>query len=54
LCFLRKESIYIVILTSIPVFSKISGGDLDGDIYYVTWDARLIPEKPYKSMDYFN
>ncbi|ELA46428.1 hypothetical protein VCUG_02106 [Vavraia culicis subsp. floridensis] len=26
-----------------PVFNMCSGSDLDGDLYFVSWDARLIP-----------
>lgn len=28
-----------------PLTSQISGGDLDGDIYFITWDPELIPRK---------
>jgi RNA-dependent RNA polymerase len=27
----------------IPITNQISGGDLDGDQYFVSWDDKLIP-----------
>ncbi|KAK5135005.1 hypothetical protein LTR08_005665 [Meristemomyces frigidus] len=32
--------------------SQLSGGDLDGDIYNVIWDERLIPHRTYVPADY--
>lgn len=30
---------------SIPLTAQISGSDLDGDTFFITWDERLIPSK---------
>jgi hypothetical protein len=27
----------------IPITAQISGSDLDGDLYFLSWDSRLIP-----------
>uniref|UniRef100_A0A0D9W5Y6 RNA-dependent RNA polymerase n=1 Tax=Leersia perrieri TaxID=77586 RepID=A0A0D9W5Y6_9ORYZ len=35
-----------------PHPNECSGGDLDGDLYFITWDDRLIPEKVETPMDY--
>ncbi|KAG8082288.1 hypothetical protein GUJ93_ZPchr0014g47075 [Zizania palustris] len=35
-----------------PHPNECSGGDLDGDLYFVTWDDRLVPEKVDTPMDY--
>lgn len=35
-----------------PVTSEISGGDLDGDLFYVSWDERLIPPKIQTALHY--
>lgn len=35
-----------------PHPNECSGGDLDGDQYFVCWDARLIPQKTDEPMDY--
>ncbi|TVU14061.1 hypothetical protein EJB05_37507 [Eragrostis curvula] len=35
-----------------PHPSECSGGDLDGDLFFVTWDDQLIPEKADEPMDY--
>lgn len=35
-----------------PVPFMISGGDLDGDLYFVSWDERLIPPKTVECMNY--
>ncbi|KAH7442574.1 hypothetical protein KP509_03G095000 [Ceratopteris richardii] len=35
-----------------PHPSECSGGDLDGDKYFVSWDARLIPSEVCKPQDY--
>ncbi|CAH0059307.1 unnamed protein product [Clonostachys solani] len=32
--------------------SKLSGGDLDGDIYNVIWDSEAMPKKPFDPADY--
>ena len=32
--------------------NECSGGDLDGDLYFITWDDKLIPEKVDAPMDY--
>lgn len=32
--------------------SMISGGDLDGDLYFVSWDKRLIPDRLCDPMSY--
>lgn len=31
----------------IPLTAQISGSDLDGDTFFITWDPRLIPTKIY-------
>ncbi|EAY94464.1 hypothetical protein OsI_16234 [Oryza sativa Indica Group] len=35
-----------------PHPNECSGGDLDGDLYFITWDDKLIPEKVDTPMDY--
>ncbi|KAI9094039.1 RNA dependent RNA polymerase-domain-containing protein [Phlyctochytrium arcticum] len=35
-----------------PLPNMLSGGDLDGDTFFVTWDERLIPEKSAQPMEY--
>lgn len=35
-----------------PVPNKCSGSDLDGDLYFVSWDDRLIPQHTEAPMDY--
>ncbi|KAM3387514.1 hypothetical protein ACQJBY_010388 [Aegilops geniculata] len=35
-----------------PHPNECSGGDLDGDLYFITWDEKLIPEKVDLPMDY--
>ncbi|XP_022776585.1 RNA-dependent RNA polymerase 1-like [Durio zibethinus] len=35
-----------------PHPNECSGSDLDGDIYFVSWDPELIPYKQIKPMDY--
>lgn len=35
-----------------PLPNKMSGGDLDGDIYFIIWDERLIPPLACDPMDY--
>ena len=32
--------------------NEISGSDLDGDLYFVTWDETLLPSEMYPPMDY--
>ncbi|KAK3074538.1 hypothetical protein LTR53_002958 [Teratosphaeriaceae sp. CCFEE 6253] len=32
--------------------SQLSGGDLDGDIYNVIWDERLVPQQAFEAADY--
>ncbi|TKA27988.1 hypothetical protein B0A50_04054 [Salinomyces thailandicus] len=32
--------------------SQLSGGDLDGDLYNIVWDSRLIPAHTYQAADY--
>ena len=32
--------------------SQLSGGDLDGDLYNVSWDQRLLPQHTYEPADY--
>ena len=32
--------------------SMLSGGDLDGDLYSVIWDQRLLPSRTYEAADY--
>ncbi|XP_072992409.1 probable RNA-dependent RNA polymerase 2 [Typha latifolia] len=35
-----------------PHPNECSGGDLDGDLYFICWDEKLIPEKADTPMDY--
>ncbi|KAF8703377.1 hypothetical protein HU200_032177 [Digitaria exilis] len=35
-----------------PHPNECSGGDLDGDLFFITWDDKLIPEKVDTPMDY--
>lgn len=35
-----------------PHPNECSGGDLDGDLYFISWDERLIPPKTVPPMDY--
>ena len=35
-----------------PITNMCSGSDLDGDLYFVTWDKRLIPPENENAMDY--
>ncbi|GJN27339.1 hypothetical protein PR202_gb15355 [Eleusine coracana subsp. coracana] len=35
-----------------PHPNECSGGDLDGDLFFITWDDKLIPEKVDAPMDY--
>ena len=35
-----------------PHPNECSGSDLDGDLYFVTWDERLIPPVTEAPMDY--
>mgnify|MGYP000866672328 FL=1 len=35
-----------------PHTTEISGSDLDGDLFFVTWDARLIPAEVDEPMEY--
>ncbi|CAL5393506.1 unnamed protein product [Camellia sinensis] len=35
-----------------PHLNECSGSDLDGDIYFVSWDSDLIPSQQIKLMDY--
>ncbi|CAN6268158.1 unnamed protein product [Urochloa humidicola] len=35
-----------------PHPNECSGGDLDGDLFFITWDDNLIPEKVDAPMDY--
>jgi RNA-dependent RNA polymerase len=36
----------------IPLSCMMAGGDLDGDLYFVSWDERLIPNRIVPPMDY--
>jgi hypothetical protein len=31
----------------------MAGGDLDGDLYFISWDKRLLPKKNVPSMKYY-
>jgi len=49
----------MIALTLLGIFELIrphpnecSGGDLDGDLFFITWDDKLIPEKVDAPMDY--
>lgn len=35
-----------------PHPNECSGSDLDGDVYFVTWDSTLIPSEQASPMDY--
>lgn len=35
-----------------PHPNECSGSDLDGDIYFVSWDCDLIPTRGVEPMDY--
>nr|GMC60375.1 RNA-dependent RNA polymerase 2 [Ipomoea batatas] len=35
-----------------PHPNECSGGDLDGDLYFISWDKNLIPSQTVKPMDY--
>lgn len=35
-----------------PITDQCSGSDLDGDLYFITWDPNLIPPSEYPPMDY--
>lgn len=35
-----------------PHPNECSGGDLDGDLYFISWDKNLIPPQTVKPMDY--
>jgi hypothetical protein len=37
---------------STPVTDFVGLGDLDGDLYSVIWDERLIPESEHPPLDY--
>eukprot|EP00828_Plagiopyla_frontata_P043393 TRINITY_DN6753_c0_g2_i1.p1 TRINITY_DN6753_c0_g2~~TRINITY_DN6753_c0_g2_i1.p1 ORF type:complete len:522 (+),score=59.67 TRINITY_DN6753_c0_g2_i1:290-1855(+) len=37
---------------NIPLTCQISGSDLDGDQYFVTWDERLLPAKNCQPLNY--
>lgn len=34
-----------------PLFNECAGGDLDGDLYTVIWNRKLIPKEPYLALD---
>ncbi len=35
-----------------PITNMCSGSDLDGDLYFVTWESSLMPERMHPPMDY--
>ncbi|KAJ3041241.1 hypothetical protein HK097_002362 [Rhizophlyctis rosea] len=35
-----------------PLPNKLSGGDLDGDVFFVSWDPRIIPDRLHDPMEY--
>jgi len=35
-----------------PVANEISGSDLDGDLYFVSWRHNLIPKRAHPPMEY--
>lgn len=35
-----------------PHPNECSGGDLDGDLYFISWDEKLIPPQTVAPMDY--
>lgn len=35
-----------------PHPNECSGGDLDGDLYFVSWDENLVPPKTVEPMEY--
>ena len=36
----------------VPITCLISGGDLDGDLFFITWDEGLIPLTTVQAFDY--
>eukprot|EP01017_Pseudomicrothorax_dubius_P038180 TRINITY_DN5683_c0_g2_i2.p1 TRINITY_DN5683_c0_g2~~TRINITY_DN5683_c0_g2_i2.p1 ORF type:complete len:610 (-),score=131.14 TRINITY_DN5683_c0_g2_i2:36-1835(-) len=36
----------------IPITCQIAGSDLDGDLYFLTWEPLIIPERTSKPFDY--
>ena len=46
------SAIYGVVTVCRPHPNECSGSDLDGDIYFVTWDPELIPPHLVEPMDY--
>ncbi|KAG0420061.1 RNA-dependent RNA polymerase 1, partial [Dictyocoela roeselum] len=37
-----------------PIFNMCSGSDLDGDLYFCSWEPRLIPPKTYTADNYIS
>jgi len=35
-----------------PHPNECSGGDLDGDLYFISWDEKIIPPQTVAPMDY--
>ena len=36
----------------LPVTAQISGSDLDGDLYFISWEDRLLPPNIIPPFDY--
>ena len=36
----------------VPITAQISGGDLDGDLYFMTWEPSLIPKNDVPAFEY--
>lgn len=48
----RKNKFLICFFNCRPHPNECSGSDLDGDIYFASWDTELIPPRMVSPMDY--
>jgi RNA-dependent RNA polymerase len=37
---------------NLPITAQISGSDLDGDLFFIAWETRLIPLETVEAFDY--